>query len=346
VGSPHAGRVRLFRLRLAAQPVSPSCLSRHSPYGTTAETSGVWPRRFSLLVCRSFSRSLSSRRRPSAPRLWRVAPVPPSGGSPCSESESGRALRGRRRRRNSRSQTGAETASGLRTGLLCALAVAFQSLDGLGREPSKPGKAVDVQFIDPARLHAYDVQPCPHAPANRQATRKSGKPAGLLYGATNKTQRRPPPLSKCRFFAPSVRFCLSCMPVNPDASTHTIRVSLRLRQCAAIAVCRLPPSKIRASSAEPQSPLRMHWRSPRRGTLRQTRLVFAAHPSPPKTASPGSGQGCPALRPVSRFSPVAAENVTPKVSPTERRLQERVALRRHPGGRTVAAEFARRPRPS
>jgi hypothetical protein len=82
----------------------------------------------------------------------------------------------------------------------------------------------------------------------------------------------------------------------------------------------------------------MHWRSPRRGTLRQTRLVFALHPSPPRTASPGSGQGCPAFRPVSRFSPVAAEPSLRKCRPS--RLQERVTLRRHPGSRTVAAEHA------
>ena len=128
------------------------------------------------------------------------------------------------------------------------------------------------------------------------------------------------------------------MPLNPDASTHTSRVTLRLRQCAAIAVCRLPPSKSRESSASPQSPLRIHWRSPRRGTLRQTRLVFALHPSPPKTASPGSGQGCPAFRPVGRFSPVAAEPSLRKCRPI--RLHERLALRRHPGSRAVAAECA------
>jgi len=69
--------------------------------------------------------------------------------------------------------------------------------------------------------------------------------------------------------------------------------------------------------AEPQSPLRMHWRSPRRGTLRQTRLVFALHPSPPKTASPGSG--CPAFRQDSRFSPVAAEPSFRKWPPRGRR---------------------------
>jgi len=86
--------------------------------------------------------------------------------------------------------------------------------------------------------------------------------------------------------------------------------------------------------AEPQSPLRMHWRSPRRGTLRQTRLVFALHPSPPKTASPGSGQGCPAFRPVGRFSSVAAETSLRKCRPS--RLHERLALRRHLGSRTVA----------
>ena len=61
----------------------------------------------------------------------------------------------------------------------------------------------------------------------------------------------------------------------------------------------------------------MHWRSPRRGTLRQTRLVFALHPSPPRTASPGSGQGCPAFRPFGRFSPVAAETSLRKRRPPE-----------------------------
>jgi hypothetical protein len=96
--------------------------------------------------------------------------------------------------------------------------------------------------------------------------------------------------------------------------------------------------------AEPQSPLRMHWRSPRRGTLRQTRRVFALHPSPPKAASPGSGQGCPAFRPFGRFSPVAAEPSLRTCRPKSR-LQKRLALRRHPGSRAVAAAFARRPRP-
>ena len=51
--------------------------------------------------------------------------------------------------------TGPETAT--RTPHRFALrsyAVAFQSLDGLGRDPSKHRKAVEVQFIDPARLSA------------------------------------------------------------------------------------------------------------------------------------------------------------------------------------------------
>jgi hypothetical protein len=80
---------------------------------------------------------------------------PPSGGSGCSESESGRALRRRQQTsRRPRSQTGAETASGLRTGLLCALAVAFPSLAGLGRAPSKHRKGIEVQIIDPATRQA------------------------------------------------------------------------------------------------------------------------------------------------------------------------------------------------
>jgi len=90
----------------------------------------------------------------------------------------------------------------------------------------------------------------------------------------------------------------------------------------------------------PQSPLRMHWRSPRRGTLRQTRLVFALHPSPPRTASPGSGQGCPAFRPFGRFSPVAAETSLRKCRPSEPPSKSVLLCVAIPQSRAVAAECA------
>ena len=55
---------------------------------------------------------------------------------------------------DAQSNRSADRRRGLRTGLLYAHAVAFQSLDGLGRAPSKHRKAVEVELIDPARLSA------------------------------------------------------------------------------------------------------------------------------------------------------------------------------------------------
>ena len=169
------------------------------------------------------------------------------------------------------------------------------------------------------------------------------KPAGLFFGATaaEKTPAtfRVPFLCAVRSRLPvlhAVQPC--CYALTPAALPFACASARPLRSVG----CR--PRRFGRHPRSPQSPLRMHWRSPRRGTLRQTRLVFALHPSPPRTASPGSGQGCPAFRPDSRFSPVAAETSLRKRRPS--RLQERVALRRHPGSRAVAAEFARRPTPS
>jgi hypothetical protein len=102
-----------------------------------------------------------------------------------------------------------------------------------------------------------------------------------------------------------------CYALTPAALTFACASARPLRSVG----CRR--RRRRRHPRSPQSPLRMHWRSPRRGTLRQTRLVFALHPSPPKTASPGSGQGCPAFRPVGRFSPVAAEPSLRKCRPPE-----------------------------
>jgi hypothetical protein len=118
--------------------------------------------------------------------------------------------------------------------------------------PSEPWTAFDKDRPSIGRVLKFtsltpqDCTPttcsfAPDAPANRQATFTESGSLPVCFPALQ-NRRRPPPLSECRFFAPSVRVRLSSMPVNPDASTHTIRVSLRLRQCAAIAVCRLPPS--------------------------------------------------------------------------------------------------------
>ncbi|AKJ64857.1 hypothetical protein L21SP4_01614 [Kiritimatiella glycovorans] len=170
------------------------------------------------------------------------------------------------------------------------------------------------------------------------------KPAGLLSGATRTGEdprHFPSAVSLRRPFASPV---LHAGQPRCKHSHHPRIPSLApvRGHCGLSAAADEDAGVIRA---EPQSPLRMHWRSPRRGTLRQTRLVFALHPSPPKTASPGSGRGCPAFRPVGRFSPVAAEPSLRKCRPKSR-LQERLVLHRHPGSRVVAADFAKRPRPS
>jgi len=201
--------------------------------------------------------------------------------------------------------------------LLCAYAVAFQSLDGLGRAPSKHRKAVEVQIIDPARLSAYNVlRLAPRARKPSGYLHGIRKPAGLLFGATG-TEKTPatfrvPFLCAVRSRPPvlhAVQPC--CYALTPAALPFACASARPLRSVG----CRR--RRRRRHPRSPQSPLRMHWRSPRRGTLRQTRLVFALHPSPPRTASPGSGQGCPAFRPDSRFSPVAAETSLRKCRPSE-----------------------------
>jgi hypothetical protein len=59
----------------------------------------------------------------------------------------------------------------------------------------------------------------PDASANRQATFTESGSLPVCFPALQK-QRRPLPLSECRFFAPSFRVRLSSMPVNP-AATHS-----------------------------------------------------------------------------------------------------------------------------
>jgi hypothetical protein len=98
-------------------------------------------------------------------------------------------------------------------------------------------------------------------------------------------------------------------------STHTIRVSLRLRQCAAIAVCRLPPSKTPASSAQPAIAASDALAQPQEGHAQAN--AAGVRPSPVAAADgvAGFGSGLPSI-PASR--PLLSRrrrNVTPKVSP-------------------------------
>ena len=69
---------------------------------------------------------------------------------------------------------------------------------------------------DSARKRA---EPRPDAPANRQTTFDESGSLPVCSSALQE-RRRPPPLSECRFFAPSVRVRLSSMPFNP-AATHS-----------------------------------------------------------------------------------------------------------------------------
>ena len=105
------------------------------------------------------------------------------------------------------------------------------------------------------------------------------------------------------------------MPVNPDASTDTIRVTLRLRQCAAIAVCRLPPSKSRASSAQPAIAASDALAQPQEGHAQANAAGVRPSPVAAEDGVAGFGSGLPSI-PASR--PLLSRRrrtVTPKVSP-------------------------------
>jgi hypothetical protein len=181
------------------------------------------------------------------------------------------------------------------------------------------------------------------APARPQTSRLPSRSQEACRSAFRRYRTgEDPPLSERRFFAPSVRVCLSSMPVNPDAQhSHQPRypsLAPVRGHCGLSAAAVEDAGVIRA---EPQSPLRMHWRNPKTDTLRQTRVVFALHPSPPKTASPGSGLGCPAFRPVSRFSPVAAEPSFRKWPPLASRARCSAASSRRPGCRRRVRQEAK-----
>jgi hypothetical protein len=99
--------------------------------------------------------------------------------------------------------------------------------------------------------------------------------------------------------------------------THTIRVTLRLRQCAAIAVCRLPPSKIRASSVQPAIAASDALAQPQEGHAQANAAGVRPSPVAAEDGVAGFGSALPSI-PASR--PLLSRrrrNVTPKVSPQE-----------------------------
>jgi len=137
-------------------------------------------------------------------------------------------------------------------------------------------------------------------------------------------------------------FATACPPCRSTLllRTHTSRVTLRLRQCAAIAVCRLPPSEIRASSAQPAIAASDALAQPQEGHAQAN--AAGVRPSPVAAAYgvAGFGSGLPGIPARQPLLSRRRRNVTPKVSPPGAAFKERVALRRHPGGRAVAAECA------
>ena len=215
-----------------------------------------------------------------------------------------------------RSQTGTETAT--RTPHRFALrsyAVAFQSLDGLGRAPSKHRKAVEVELIGPretqrveraetrltrpqtVRLPSTNQEPC------RSALRR--------YRNGEDPRHFPSAVSLRRPFASACPPCRSTLMLR----THTIRVTLRLRQCAAIAVCRLPPSKTPASSAQPAIAASDALAQPQEGHAQAN--AAGVRPSPVAAADgvAGFGSGLPGIPARQPLLSRRRRNVTPKVSP-------------------------------
>ena len=81
------------------------------------------------------------------------------------------------------------------------------------------GRLLKFNSLTPQDCTPTTCSLAPDAPANRQATFRESGSLPVCSSALQE-RRRPPPLSECRFFAPSVRVCLSSMPFNPDA-THS-----------------------------------------------------------------------------------------------------------------------------
>ena len=112
-------------------------------------------------------------------------------------------------------------------------------------------------------------------------------------------------------------FASACPPCRSTLmrSTHTSRVTLRLRQCAAIAVCRLPPSKTPASSAQPAIAASDALAQPQEGHAQANAAGVRPSPVAAEDGVAGFGSGLPSI-PASR--PLLSRRrrtVTPKVSP-------------------------------
>ncbi len=112
-------------------------------------------------------------------------------------------------------------------------------------------------------------------------------------------------------------FASACPPCRSTLllRTHTIRVTLRLRQCAAIAVCRLPPSKTPASSAQPAIAASDALAQPQEGHAQAN--AAGVRPSPVAAADgvAGFGSGLPGIPARQPLLSRRRRTVTPKVSP-------------------------------
>ena len=120
--------------------------------------------------------------------------------------------------------------------------------------------------------------------------------------------------------------CPTCS-FNPAAlHSHHPRYPLLAYSARPMQFCLMAAlTSSRSICTEPHSPPELHWLHPQRGTRRKTRMVFALLP-----AMPESGQDCPAFRP---GQPPHYRTRQKWHSETGwgHHLQERVALRRHPG---------------
>jgi len=99
--------------------------------------------------------------------------------------------------------------------------------------------------------------------------------------------------------------------------THTSRVTLRLRQCAAIAVCRLPPSKTPASSAQSAIAASDALAQPQEGHAQAN--AAGVRPSPVAAADgvAGFGSGLPGIPARQPLLSRRRRTVTPKAAPQE-----------------------------
>lgn len=126
------------------------------------------------------------------------------------------------------------------------------------------------------------------------------------------------------------------MPVNPDAKHSHQPRTLRVRQCAAIAVCRLPPSKTPASSAQPAIAASDALAQPQEGHAQANAAGVRPSPVAAEDGVAGFGSGLPSIPAIRPLLSRRRRIVTPKVSPQE----PPTADRRHPVTTFPHAVFA------